>query len=46
MIDGSKIHHFFVLLQAFQMISGQKADECRIKIGEWNKVKRNKLCSN
>ena len=23
LIDGSKIHHFFVPLQAFQMISGQ-----------------------
>lgn len=34
MIDGSKIRHLYLPPQVFQMISGQKADEYRIKIGE------------
>ena len=35
MIDGSKIRHFFVPSEAFLLISGQKTDEYRIKIGKY-----------
>ncbi|KAB6344545.1 hypothetical protein GA160_14370 [Bacteroides xylanisolvens] len=34
MINGSKIHHFSLLLQPFLLISGINSDECRIKTGE------------
>ncbi|CAG9866667.1 hypothetical protein M089_2741 [Bacteroides ovatus str. 3725 D9 iii] len=34
MINGSKIHHFPMLPQAFQLIYGINSDECRIKTGE------------
>lgn len=34
MIDGAKVVEFFLLINAFQPITGGRTDECRDKIGE------------
>ena len=46
MIDGSKIRQFFVPSEAFMLISNQKNDEFKKKIGKYSTFNNSQTVSN